>query len=49
MISNHTLQHVVTLAEHGNFRRAANALNITQPNGCQAEEQTVRRRIHRPC
>lgn len=31
MISNHKLEHAVTLAEHGNFRRAAAALNLTQP------------------
>lgn len=31
MIPTHKLHHAVTLAEHGNFRRAADALNLTQP------------------
>lgn len=31
MIPNHKLHHAVALAENGNFRRAAEALNLTQP------------------
>jgi len=44
MISNHKLHHVVTLAEHGNFGRAADALNLTQPaltRSIQSLEQTL--------
>jgi DNA-binding transcriptional LysR family regulator len=31
MIPNHKLRHAVILAEHKNFRRAAEVLNLTQP------------------
>ena len=31
MVSNHKLRHALILAEHGNVRKAAEALNLTQP------------------
>jgi DNA-binding transcriptional LysR family regulator len=31
MMSTHKLRHALALAEHGNFRKAAEALNLTQP------------------
>jgi DNA-binding transcriptional LysR family regulator len=44
MIPNHKLRHAVTLAEHKNFRRAAEVLNLTQPalsRSIQSLERTL--------
>jgi len=48
MIPNHKLHHAVVLADYGNFRRAASALNLTQPaltRSIQSLEQTLGARL----